>query len=202
MNWRPENDADDTPPGLAARLRDGDEQALGAIFERFGSSIHRWLRWQLGSSLQASDREDIVSQTILRAWNHRDQIRPDRSPGPWILAIARNIAFDLLRHRREVAGTDRLARTQSPAPDSSASAVPASREDNDPKQRLRELLRGLPDVERRILEAWANCAPNQPWTEDLTGVLGLSPGALRVRRIRIIDRLRREMSGPDTQGKA
>jgi len=45
--------------------------------------------------------EDIVQETLLRAWRHPEALAPERgSPRPWLFAVARRIAVDAHRRRR------------------------------------------------------------------------------------------------------
>ena len=52
--------------------------------------------------LTSGDRqraEDIVQETLLRAWQHPDAIA-ERPPRPWLFAVARNLAVDAYRARK------------------------------------------------------------------------------------------------------
>ena len=52
--------------------------------------------------LMSGDRqraEDIVQETLLRAWQHPEAIA-DRPARPWLFAVARNLAIDSYRARR------------------------------------------------------------------------------------------------------
>src|SRR5580698_6546164 len=51
------------------------------------------------NSRRTSSDEDIVQETLLRAWQHPEAIagRPAR---PWLFAVARNLAIDSYRARR------------------------------------------------------------------------------------------------------
>jgi RNA polymerase sigma-70 factor (ECF subfamily) len=45
--------------------------------------------------------EDVVQETMLRAWRKSDSLSPDRgSVGGWLSTVARNIAVDRLRAKR------------------------------------------------------------------------------------------------------
>lgn len=54
--------------------------------------------------LTAGDRqraEDVVQETLLRAWRHPEALEADRgSPRAWLRTVARNIAFDDYRARQ------------------------------------------------------------------------------------------------------
>jgi RNA polymerase sigma-70 factor (ECF subfamily) len=45
--------------------------------------------------------EDIVQETLLRAWRHPEALDPDRGPvRSWLFTVARNVAVDAHRARR------------------------------------------------------------------------------------------------------
>jgi RNA polymerase sigma-70 factor, ECF subfamily len=45
--------------------------------------------------------EDVVQETLLRAWRHPEALEPHRgSPRAWLRTVARNIAFDEHRARQ------------------------------------------------------------------------------------------------------
>jgi RNA polymerase sigma-70 factor (ECF subfamily) len=75
----------------------GDEDLIRALFHEHAGPL---LRYAL--HLTSGDRqraEDIVQETLLRAWLHPDAIvsRPAR---PWLFAVARNLAVDAHRARQ------------------------------------------------------------------------------------------------------
>jgi len=80
----------------------GDDQALGALYDRWQSVVHGVVARMLR---QADDVEDVVEETFWQAW--RQASRFDRSRGAvqtWLLTIARSRALDrvrALRRRRE-----------------------------------------------------------------------------------------------------
>lgn len=47
-----------------------------------------------------SDAEDVVQETAARAWDARARLRPDTDPGPWLSAIVRHVAIDVVRKTR------------------------------------------------------------------------------------------------------
>ena len=87
---------------LVRRMAAGDDQALGALYDRWQSVVHGVVARMLR---QADDVEDVVEETFWQAW--RQASRFDRSRGAvqtWLLRIARSRALDrvrALRRRRE-----------------------------------------------------------------------------------------------------
>jgi RNA polymerase sigma-70 factor, ECF subfamily len=74
-----------------------DEELVRALYAEHAGPL---LRYAL--HLASGDRqraEDIVQETLLRAWLHPDAIA-DRPARPWLFAVARNLAVDAYRARR------------------------------------------------------------------------------------------------------
>jgi RNA polymerase sigma-70 factor (ECF subfamily) len=58
-------------------------------------------RWALGRLSDPRDAEELVAETLVRAWRRYDQYDPERgSERSWLFAIARNAATDLYRRSR------------------------------------------------------------------------------------------------------
>ena len=74
-----------------------DEALVRALYTEHAGPL---LRYAL--HLTSGDRqraEDIVQETLLRAWMHPDAIA-ERPARPWLFAVARNLAVDAYRARR------------------------------------------------------------------------------------------------------
>ena len=58
-------------------------------------------RWALGRVTDPRDAEEVVAETLVRAWRHYDQYDPSRgSERSWIFGIARNAVTDHYRQSR------------------------------------------------------------------------------------------------------
>jgi RNA polymerase sigma-70 factor (ECF subfamily) len=113
----------------------------------------------LGSPLSHPDVEDATHETLRRALEGRERLRPGEPLRPWLLGIARHVALDVLRSRKRAMA--RLAPAPS-AEDSSqelAERVPDSKP--SPLERVvsahtaaavHAVLAKLPDGSRRALE--------------------------------------------------
>ena len=79
-----------------ARARDGDTEAFRLLVERHSRDVYRLAVRLTGN---ATDAEDIVQETFLKAYRqlHRFELRA--SFGTWVHRIAMNCAVDLLRSR-------------------------------------------------------------------------------------------------------
>jgi RNA polymerase sigma-70 factor, ECF subfamily len=76
------------------------ERLLRELFDEHASALLTYaLRLTGGDRGRA---EDVVQETLLRAWRHPDAMSPERgSPRPWLFAVARRVAVDA--HRRRIA---------------------------------------------------------------------------------------------------
>lgn len=77
------------------------------LFERYGAAL---LAYATGLTGSRSAAEEIVQETMLRAWRHAGELSPDAGVRRWLMTVARNLAIDRGRARaarpREVTGLD------------------------------------------------------------------------------------------------
>jgi RNA polymerase sigma-70 factor (ECF subfamily) len=105
--------------------RVSDEELVRALYAEHAAALLRFtLRMTDGDRQRA---EDIVQETLLRAWQHPEAIA-ERPARPWLFAVARNLAVDAHRARK--------ARPQEVG-EGALNLVP------------------VPDEADRVLESWA-----------------------------------------------
>lgn len=92
-----------TFPGLRSRKERKESRAPGEDFIRFlyeehGRSVLAYAIRLIGDRASA---EDVVQETLLRAWKNADALRDDSkgSVRGWLLTVARNIVTDRARAR-------------------------------------------------------------------------------------------------------
>lgn len=88
-------------PQLSA-LRDGDEAALGALFERYADRIYRLA---VGLLHEPAEAEDVVQESFVKALTNLDGFEGRSGMGTWLYRVAYNAAMDRLRRR----GRERVA---------------------------------------------------------------------------------------------
>ncbi|MEZ5218513.1 MAG: sigma-70 family RNA polymerase sigma factor [Ilumatobacteraceae bacterium] len=103
---------------LAERFVAGDGDALRLVYERHGPLVHSFCRRTVGADAAA----DVTQEVFVAAWRARDRFDPHRGAlGAWLMGIAKNKVFDVLRRRRvHVVDTDPVVATDGPieaAPD-------------------------------------------------------------------------------------
>ncbi len=79
------------------RVSSSDEDLIRALYAEHAGPLLRYAIQLMSGDRQRA--EDVVQETLLRAWQHPGAItgRPAR---PWLFAVARNIAIDSYRARR------------------------------------------------------------------------------------------------------
>jgi RNA polymerase sigma-70 factor (ECF subfamily) len=94
-------------PSLRGRVRDGDPDAFGVLFDDSSRAVHN-LAFRLTGNRQ--EAEEVVSLTFLEAWRLRARIEPDgESLRPWLMGIAVNVVRNFSRSsRRHQAAMARL----------------------------------------------------------------------------------------------
>jgi RNA polymerase sigma-70 factor (ECF subfamily) len=74
-----------------------DEELVRALYEEHAGPLLRYALHLMSGDRQRA--EDIVQETLLRAWQHPEAIA-DRPARPWLFAVARNLAVDSFRARK------------------------------------------------------------------------------------------------------
>jgi RNA polymerase sigma-70 factor, ECF subfamily len=125
---------------LGERFRSGDTSAMTELYHRFAGAVTTVAR----SALWSDDLvADAVQQTFVKAWNARADFDPDRPFAPWLYAIARRVAIDIVRRER---------RRQGPEPvDADLAVLPADLSEVWETYEVRVALDGLPVDEREVL---------------------------------------------------
>lgn len=79
-----------------------DEQLLRRLYTDHAAVLLAYVNRLVGGD--AARAEDVVQETLLRAWRHPEAVGPDRetagSVRGWLLTVARNIVIDQQRARR------------------------------------------------------------------------------------------------------
>jgi len=82
---------------LLARIGDGDQHALAALYRRRGALLYSLLVRMLGREMEA---QEILQDTFVLVWRRAHEYDPARSsPLAWMVMIARGRGLDQLRAR-------------------------------------------------------------------------------------------------------
>src|SRR5215213_3178627 len=85
-----------TDAAAVALARDGDSEAFRALVERHSRAVFRLAHRMTGN---ASDAEDVVQETFLRAYKQLGRFESRANFSTWLHRIAVNCSIDLIRAR-------------------------------------------------------------------------------------------------------
>lgn len=167
-----------TDPDLVAAYRNGDERAAAQLVERHAGALGRFL-YSLGAD--RDDLEDLVQETLFRAFRRVESWRGGASFRSWLLTIGSNILRDQVRKRRgqmvSIEGRD-IPDRADPAADLAA---------GEAEDRVRQGLATLPRLQREVFLLRAQEGSDYG---DIAAALGTTPGAARVHYHHAVKRLK------------
>jgi len=161
---------------LGERLPGGDAGApLTRLFESLRPDLLRFAHWL---ARDRSIAEDIVQESLLRAWRSREALKDPSAARPWLLTIVRREHARLYERKRlELVPLDEVAETRAEV----------SAEDEDDLLTLRHAMMRLPLEYREplVLQVLGGFS-----TEEIARELSLSSTAVLTRLFRARNKLR------------
>jgi len=192
---------------LVQRLKHDDESVLADILDSIGPRVDGLLKVR-HPYLKPEDREELVTDALFRIWQARHQFDPAKgSLQGWYFSIAENLLKDRYKRKRcqehvcdpaELADNQHTKHRSGRWDETPETVIPSPQ-----AQALSKILDQLTDVERRIVLAYAHTGGQGQWAVDLAEELAtdlgvdIRPGTIRVKRIRIYDKIRKRMQQPD-----
>jgi RNA polymerase sigma-70 factor, ECF subfamily len=146
-----------------------DEELLDALYAEYAGPLLDYVQRLLGGDrFQA---EDVVQETLLRAWRHADALASDDAR-PWLFTVARRLVVDGYRRRRARprAIASEAVIDAMPAPDELESALLA--------WEVAEALRTLSPSHRQVL---LEVQYRDRSVAEAAAVLGIPEGTVRSR---------------------
>lgn len=163
-----------------ARFRDGDADAVRAVYRAYGRLVYAVAHKVLGDPGLC---EEATQQTFLKAWRAAGRVDPNRELGPWLATIARRVAIDLYRRegRRRGAAIESVA-----AGDPALASAPVAAEAVFERWEVRRAVSALPEEEREVvrLQHFDGLTHTQ-----IAERLGLPVGTIKSRSYRAHKRL-------------
>ena len=148
---------------LLGRVATGDRPAFRQLYERYADRV---FRFALSIVRQAHLAEDVLQETMIVVWKRAKTFKGNSKPSTWILGIARNLAFNLLRKEKR---GDRL---------------PAEKPTTDPAKQaelsvhVERALETLPDHHREVMHLVFYEEMN---LREAAEVLGIPEGTVKSR---------------------
>lgn len=176
---------------LLAACAGGDGEALGALFDRHGVAVYRFLGRYTGSN--SSDLDPLVNDTFLEVYRGAGRFRGHAAVKTWILAVAANVARHYVRgESRRRAFLTALESLPAERPVETDKAV----ERRDLVRRLGTLVNSLPHDLRVV---YVMCDLEEMPGGDVARVLGVPAGTLWRRLHEARKALRRQL---EQEGRA
>lgn len=161
------------------RVRDGETELLGRLFERYGERLYRYC-WRMNQNRQLS--EDLVQEAFCRALRFRGSFRDGHRFESWIYSILRNLQMDHWRRRKFEGEWDEgmeVAARETPA-----------NEDLNARQEVALLEAAMQRLTPAKREMLILARFEERSHEEIGEILGCEAGAARVRLHRALSSLR------------
>jgi RNA polymerase sigma-70 factor (ECF subfamily) len=178
-----------TDAATVALARGGDSEAFRALVDSHSRAIYRLAHRMTGN---ASDAEDVVQETFLKAYKQLGRFESRANFGTWLHRIAVNCSIDLIRSRpHREAGHDSEDLEEMGGVDAA----------NDTSQRTPERLMLSTEVQERINEAMSALSPRERAAfvlrhfegnsiDDISRSLGLKANATKHSIFRAVRKMR------------
>jgi RNA polymerase sigma-70 factor, ECF subfamily len=157
----------------------GDAEAFGKLYDIHLDAVYRYLYYKVRNGAEA---EDLTSQVFLKAWEAMPRYQVREAPFVhWLIRLARNAVIDRYRTARSHEGLSEALQSRDPDPQGEYLREERARE-------LVEAIRRLPEEYQTVI---ALRFMQDMTYQELAGLTGKSPGALRVIQHRALGALRR-----------
>ena len=172
---------------FVTRARAGDTEAFRVLVDRHSRGLFRLAYRMTGNG---SDAEDVVQESLLRAYRQLRKFDERASFGTWLYRIAVNCSLDVVRSRKrhgeQLSANDaaeQRAASCAPAPDRLALS-------GEVRTRVAEAMNELSAAERAafVLRHYEGLS-----IEDVSRLLGCQPGAAKHSVFRAVQKLRRAL---------
>jgi len=164
---------------LASAYRAGDERAAAELVRRHAPALGRYL---YSSGAVPDEIDDLVQETLFRAFRRLDGWRGEASFRSWVFAIGGNVLRDEFRRRkgRQVLSLEDRDLPDRADPDADLAAA-------ETQEGLRCGIAALPRLQREVF--LLRTQQGSGYTE-IAAALGTTPGAARVHYHHAVKRLK------------
>jgi len=160
---------------LVRRVARRDEAALALIYAQFGTPVYSLALQILRDPGLA---QEVTQDTFMKIWQNPQAWNPAKGQfGSWLLTMARYTAIDRLRHELRRTGRNIALEEAATAAEEGQEAL----DDDQPLERLLELLSDLPHEQRQVVElAYFQGLKHSELAERLSIPLGTVKTRLRL----------------------
>jgi RNA polymerase sigma-70 factor (ECF subfamily) len=170
---------------LLAHARQGNRQAIGAIYEQYFDAVYQFVRWRVHDPGQAEDLTSEVFIKLLAALQGPNA--PQHSLRGWLFRVARNVLYD---HYRQPDLSDEL-NDFMPAPDDVESLFIHQSD----AERVQQALHTLADDQQEVLILRFGQMMSLEATAES---MGRSVSAVKSLQFRAVQTLRRALGEETT----
>jgi RNA polymerase sigma-70 factor, ECF subfamily len=173
----------ESDPALVAAYRRGDQRAAAELIQRHSSALGRFL---YSSGADRDDVDDLVQETLFRAFRRLASWRGEASFRSWLFTIGGNLLRDQFRRRKKqrILSLDQREISDSSDPHADLAAAELER-------RVRDGIGGLTRLQREVFLLRVQEGRDY---EDIAVLVGSTPGAARVHYHNAIKRLREHVN--------
>jgi RNA polymerase sigma-70 factor (ECF subfamily) len=166
---------------LMQRVRAGELDQLSELFERHHRRLYQFF---LRLARDRAAAEDLVQEVFVRLLKYRHTWRDEAEFVPWMFALARNAAVDHFRARSRDSRRDQAAVPETPE------VAPRAVERLEELERAAQLRAALDRLAPEKREVLLLARFGELRHDRIAAMLGISPGAVRVRLHRALKELR------------
>ncbi len=128
---------------ILARVEQGDQAAMGMLFDRYSGIVYSVALRVLKDTGQA---EDVMQDIFIQIWKKPGAFISGRgSLGAWLVVVARNRAIDALRRRRPTDSVENVVLASN-------TDLAAEAERNTMMEKVRAYMGQLPPEQRKSVE--------------------------------------------------
>lgn len=155
---------------------------------------NKLFRLALRITLDSAEAEDVTSDTLIKVWNKREELKGVESIEAYCMTVCRNLALD--RHEKKEAQNLSLEANEIDAADNSF--TPDEQLERDEKLRkVHELFNQLPERQRTIIQL--RDIEEKPYREIAT-IMGVSEEVVKVTLFRARQAIRKQYDKIENYG--
>ncbi len=187
-----------TSRSLLVRVKDNDLQAWDRLVTLYTPLVFHWCQ---KLDVAGDDMPDVVQEVFKSVAEHIEDFQKDRPQDTfrgWLRVITRNKAIDHYRRRAKqfqaAGGTEamhRLAQQPGPEPHQDDDDSDDHEAQNVLFHQALEVIRG--DFQERTWRAFWRVVVDERTPGEAADELQMSPGAVRVAKCRVLQRLRQDL---------
>jgi RNA polymerase sigma-70 factor, ECF subfamily len=168
-------------------MKQGDEKALGALYDRWSDEVYSYV---LRIVRQEQEGEEVVEDTFWQAWRHAERFDSSRGTvGGWLLTIARSRALDRCRSRdRATPTTGHLTVRDIDSLVAGSGALDI--EQVERRDLILDALKKLPEEQRKVVEMTYFSGLSQ---SEIAQGTGQPLGTVKARTRLALEKLRKHL---------